>query len=62
MITNIKVLSTMEPMCLAGGKKKQDVTICDETGTCKVTWEEYIDSFGVQCSYKLENFVVREYA
>ena len=63
VITNVKVLSMMEPMCVAGGKMKQDMTIGDETDTTKVTlWEEYVDSLAVQCSYKLKNFVVREYA
>lgn len=63
VITNIKVLTSIEPICLAGGKKKQDVTIGDQTGTSKVTlWGDHIDSLVLQCSYKLKNFVVREYA
>ena len=37
--------------------------IGDLTGTTKVTlWEQYVDSLNVDESYRLENFVVREYA
>ena len=59
----VKVVSKMEPMFVSGGKKKQDVMIGDLTGTTKVTlWEQYVDSLNVDESYRLENFVVREYA
>ena len=44
-------------------KKKQDVAIGDNSGTSKVTlWEEHVDSFLVECSYRFENFIVKECA
>ena len=37
--------------------------IGDQSGTSKVTqWEEHVDSLVVERSYRLKNFVVREYA
>ena len=47
---------------LGTGKKKQDVIVCDSSGTVKVTlWEENIDTLEQQASYCLQNFAVREF-
>ena len=44
------------------GKKKQDVLIADGSATAKVTlWEEHIGKLSENSSYKLQNFVVREW-
>ena len=52
----------MEPIDVSGGKKKQNVTVANQTGTAKVIlWEEHVDSLEVESSYRLKN-VVREYA
>ena len=59
---NIKVTRKMESEFVATGKKKQDVIVCDSSGTVKVTlWEENIDILEQQASYCLQNFVVREF-
>ena len=43
-------------------KIKQDVIIADSTGSAKVTfWEDNVDTLTEGVSYRLENFVVREY-
>ena len=63
VVADVKVLSMMEPINVSGGKKKQDVTISDESGTTKLTlWEEHVDSLVADSSYRLKNFLVREYA
>ncbi len=44
----------MESEFVATGKKKQDVTVCDSSGTGKVTvclWEEILEE---QASYTLQ--------
>ncbi len=57
---HIKVLELAETMTVTGGKKKQEITIGDHTGTARVTlWEQHIEDGS---SYNLKNFVVREYA
>ena len=59
----VKVLMIMEAIEVSGGKKKQDVTVGDKSGTVKVSlWEEHIDTLQKETSYRLKNFVVREYA
>ena len=59
----MKVLSKMETMFVSGGKRKRDVVVGDSTGTSKVTlWEEHVDAMDVETRYRLEKFVVREYA
>ena len=61
--TQVKVLSKMETMVVSGGKRKRDVVVGDSTGTSKVTlWEEHVDAMDVETRYRLEKFVVREYA
>jgi len=47
---------------VATGKRKQDIIVCDSSGTVRVTlWEENIDILEEQASYGLQNFVVREF-
>ena len=42
---NIKVTRKMESEFVATGKKKQDVIVCDSSGTVRVTlWEETLTS------------------
>ena len=60
--TSVKVIQVSDIVTVTGGKKKQDVTIADNTSTAKVTlWEQYIGALQDGKSYKLNNFVVREY-
>lgn len=59
---DVKVLDATEPMIVTGGKKKQEVTIGDQTGTAWVTlWEQHIGLLKDGSSYNLKNFVIREY-
>lgn len=60
--TSAKVIQVSDTITVTGGKKKQEVTIADDTSTAKVTlWEQYIGILQDGKSYKLNNFVVREY-
>ena len=60
--TSVKIIQVSDIVTVTGGKKKQDVTIADNTSTAKVTlWEQYIGALQDGKSYKLNNFVVREY-
>ena len=44
------------------GKQKQDVYVADHSSTAKVIlWEEQVGILHDKTSYKLENFVVREF-
>ena len=59
---NIKVTRKMESEFVATGKRKQDIIVCDSSGTVRVTpWEENINILQEQASYCLQNFVVREF-
>ena len=59
----VKVLTSTEAIDVTGGKKKQDVLVADHSGTCKVVlWENNIGILKQDECYKLQNFVVREYA
>ena len=59
---NVKISKKFAPELVATGKKKQDVIVCDATGTGRVTlWEENVDKLKENSSYTLENFMVREY-
>ena len=47
----------------AGQYKKQDVLVSDSTGIATVTlWEENIGDLQEDSCYRLENFVIKEYA
>ena len=60
--TIVKVISKKVPILVAGGKKKQDVLVGDQTSTIAVSlWENYVDTLSQNESYCLQNFVVREY-
>ena len=42
VIVDVKVMSVMD---VSGGKRKQEVVVGDQTGSCKVTlWEEHVGS------------------
>ena len=59
----VKVLTSTEAIDVTGGKKKQDVLVADHSGTCKVVlWENNIGILKQDECYKIQNFVVREYA
>lgn len=50
-----------DPELVGTGKKKQDIVVCDSSGTGRVTlWEENIDAVEEHACYTLHNFVVHE--
>ena len=54
-----KVLSVDEPMQVSGGKRKQDITISDSSGSIRLTvWEEYINKLDEDTSYHLSGVTV----
>ena len=56
----VQKLADLETVCT--GKQKQDVYVVDRSSTAKVTlWEEQVGILHDQTSYKMENFVVREF-
>ena len=58
----IKVVEISTPLEVSGGKKKQDVTIADTSGTIRLTlWENQIGQFELHRSYKLQGVTVSEY-
>ena len=59
----VRILSVSEVQHVgAAGRKKQDVTIADNSGTARVTlWESDINSLTEKECYRLCNFLVREY-
>ena len=60
---SVKVLACTNALDVSGGKTKQDITVADNTGVCKVTlWEENIGILDTNASYMLKNFLVKEYA
>ena len=58
----VKVIKITIPETVGTGKRKQDVIVADGTATGKVTlWEEHIGDLEENASYKLQNFMVREW-
>ena len=58
----VKVVSKWKAVKRDGGLTKQDVVVADTTGVMPVTlWEEKVDSLVPLQSYKLSQFVVRDY-
>ena len=59
---DIKVICVSDPVTVAE-KNKQDVTVADQSSSVTVTlWEDSVNSLKQHKSYRLNNFVVREYA
>ena len=59
---DIKVICVSDPIIVAE-KNKQDVTVADQSSSVTVTlWEDSVNSLQEHKSYRLHNFVVREYA
>ena len=59
---NLRVQKLADLETVRTGKQKQDVYVADHSSTAKVTlWEEQVGILHDQTSYKLENFVVREF-
>ena len=60
--TVVKVLSKGEPVKLQSGKTKQEVVVADSSGAMIVTlWEEKLDILVVSKSYKLTDFMIRDF-
>lgn len=60
--TVVKVLSKHEPVKLQNGKTKQEVVVADSSGVMTVTlWEEKLDVLVVSKSYKLTDFMIRDF-
>ena len=58
----VKVLSKGDPIKLDNGKTKQEVMVADSSGVIIVTlWEEKIDLLELSKSYKLTEFMIREF-
>ena len=58
----VKVLSKGDPIKLDNGKTKQEVMVADSSGVIIVTlWEEKIDLLERSKSYKLTEFIIREF-
>ena len=59
---NIKVMTTINPTEVSGGKTKQEVTVADSSGVCIVTlWEQNIGKLEKNQSYTLKSFLVRDF-
>ena len=59
---DIKVVAINEPLNVAGGKTKQDITVADDTSTARLTlWQENVDTLTINGSYHLSGMVVREF-
>ena len=63
MVTvSVKVQKLADPEIVRTGKQKQEVHVADHSSTTKVIlWEEDIGKLHEQSSYRLENFVVKEW-
>ena len=60
--TLVKVLSKGEAVELGNGKTKQEILVADSSGLIIVTlWEEKVDVLDVSKSYKLSDFMIREF-
>ena len=58
----VKVTRVGELEIVRTGKQKQDIYISDNTASSRITiWEDHVGMFTEGQSYKLENFVVREW-
>ena len=58
----VKALHVEEVMEVSGGKKKQDVTVGDSSGTARLTvWESEVGKVAEGDSYRLSGVVVREF-
>ena len=58
----IKVQSNPDAVEVTGGKRKQDVVVADSTSSMTVVvWEDHIDSISSDVSYRLEDFMLKEY-
>ena len=58
---NVKVTNTKDATHIAG-KLKQDVSVADDSGTARVSvWELNVNTLVTHGSYRLENFMVREF-
>ena len=58
----VKVQSKADAVEVTGGKRKQDLVVADSTSSMTVVlWEDHIDSMSSDVSYRLEDFMVREY-
>ena len=58
----IKAIHLEEPVKVAGGLQKQDVTIADSHGAAKLTlWEADIGKISENKSYQLSNVIVHTY-
>ncbi len=57
-----KVIFVHDPIQVASGKIKQDITIADSTGTTRlVLWESDVNSVTLNKSYKFNNIVIKEF-
>lgn len=58
----VKVQKLLDLEIVRTGKRKQEVEVADSSSSCKVIlWEENIGKLSEHTSYRLENFVVREW-
>lgn len=58
----VKVMTLNSPIVVPGGLKKQDIIVCDQSGSGKVTvWEDDIDKLEIGKSYCLSDMLVRNY-
>ena len=59
---SVKVKKLADPEIVRTGKQKQEVHVADHNSTTEVIlWEEDIGKLHEQSSYRLENFVVKEW-
>ena len=59
---DVKVIRIQDPVNVANGLKKKDITIANATSAAKLTlWEEDINSLMIDKSYKFKNLVIHSY-